>query len=116
MYIHSDLLNQIGTHLSSEGILHLATVEYLDITNIKGQYLTGALESWKFTASMKRARSGVVLFSPQNGILTAIGGWPLTKPNITVEMNKNLLKGSEWFAVDTCSCFRYIYGKFVNVE
>ena len=105
--IHFVLLYLLGTHLSVEGVLHLATVEYLDITNIKSQYQSGSFEQWKLAPPMKRARSGFALFNtPNSGVLTAIGGWPLTKDNITVEQNKNVMNGSKWLAVDTCNCLR----------
>ena len=92
--------------MSVEGVLHLATVEYLDITNIKAQYRVGSFGQWKLARPMKRARSGFALFSTPKGALKAIGGWPLTNEN--VEENKNVLNGSEWSSIDTCDCLRYI--------
>ena len=95
-----------GVHLSFEGILHLSTVEYFDITAITNQYQTRTFETWKMASSMRRARSGFALFSPKIGVLSAVGGWPLMDEHIRVEENKDLVNGNQWTNADMCMCIR----------
>ena len=86
--------------MSYEGVLHLATVDFLDITNIEEQYSKGAFETWKRASPLRRARSGLSLFSARNGGLIAYGGWPFTDKSITIEENVNIMNGGEWIVVD----------------
>ena len=89
--------------MSVEGVVHISSVEFLDITNIEEEY--HKLGKWILASPLKRARSGLALLRTLNGGLIAYGGWPFTDESITIEENVNIQNESKWLVVDDNKSF-----------
>lgn len=72
-------------------MIHLNTVEYLDITNDK----MVSREEWEFAAPLNSARTGLSLIHFPGKSTLAIGGWPVNTTD-HIEFNKNFAAGSKW--------------------
>ena len=87
-----------GSNLSPEGIIHLDSVEYLEISNNKttGYY-------WQNGNPLRSARTGLTLIILHDNELLAVGGWMEKKRTRSIEKNWNVIEGSHWVNL-SCEC------------